>query len=77
MIDKPIYKHLQHIVGEAHGYLAVTIILDELSFIFEEFADETQSLYDDEPKLDKCTMGYRLAADWCRNWSEEIKEDNV
>ena len=76
MIDQPISRQLQQAVGEAHGALAVTIVLEELSEIFEQFADELQRLYDEDPENDVYSMGYRFASNWCLAWAEEVAKDN-
>ncbi len=77
MIDKPISRRLTSLVGEAHGALAVSIVLKELETIFDQFADEVERLYDDQPELDKYSGGYRFAAGWCHSWAEEVEKDNV
>jgi len=76
MIDKPIYMRLQHAVGEAHGDLAVCLVLRELEEIFEMFGKEVMDLYRDDPELDDLSKGYYYAAGWCRSWAEEIEDAN-
>jgi hypothetical protein len=73
MIDKPIYRQLQAAVGDADGQLAIAIVLDELTSIFEMFAEEIEWLYEEDPENDNMSAGYRLAASWCQCWSEEVK----
>lgn len=77
MIDKPISRQLTDAVGEAHGYLAVSIVLKELAEVFHDFGEELQRLYDDQPELDKYSLGYKYAAGWCESWASEIEVDNV
>ncbi len=72
MIDKPIYRRLLNVVGEAHGEVAVALVLEELSRIFEEFALEVQDLYDEDPENDDLSRGYWNASGWCESWAEEI-----
>lgn len=76
MIDQPIHRQLQRAVGEAHGPLAVVIVLEELAEIFEEFATEVDSLYEEDPENNDLSLGYRFVANWCQAWAEEVTRDN-
>lgn len=72
MIDKPIYRRLLAAVGEADGDLALSLTLHELSDIFEEFADELDKLYVDDPEKDNVAKGYLYTASWLNSWALEV-----
>lgn len=76
MIEKPLYRKIKAAVGEAHGELAVFIVLKELEEIFESFAEEIEYLYDEDPENDNISLGYRFAAGWCNAWAAEIDKDH-
>lgn len=75
MIEKPLYRQIRAAVGEAHGPLAVQLTLLKLAEILEDFAEEVEFLYDEDPENDNISLGYRFAAGWCQAWAEEIEKD--
>lgn len=72
MINKPIYRRLLAAVGEADGDLALSLALHELSDIFEEFAEEVDRLYSNDPENNDLSRGYLYAASWLNSWALEV-----
>lgn len=75
MIDKPIYRRLLAAVGQAHGPIAASLLLNELADVFEEFGNEVEQLFKYDSENDDVSKGYYFAESWLRSWAEEI--DNV
>jgi hypothetical protein len=76
MINQPISRQIQKAVGEAHGPLAITIVLEELAGVFEKFAEELDLVFKEDPEDNTYSTGYRFAANWCLAWAEEVATDN-